>query len=133
MKRSWTVLALLALMGFVPLTLMAQDTKSLPGNPTDPVTEAEMDYLVELCETCHGAGGNSTRPDVPSLAGRDADELFAEIERFYFYERVCPDVPLYDDDGSKGHMSMCDITSSINRQEGEALARHFEAQAVTTE
>ncbi len=132
MTRPLSYLALLALVGLFPLSALAQGTTpSLPGNPTDPVTEAEMEVLVPLCESCHGQGGNSQRAEVPSLAGRNADELFAEIERFYFYERICPDVPLDDHDASKGHMSMCEITSIINRQEAENLAEFFAAQPVT--
>lgn len=129
MKQLRPVLVLIALISVGPLSLFAQETKSLPGNPSEPVTEERMDYLVALCEGCHGESGNSQRPDVPTLAGRDADELFAEIERFYFYERLCPDVPVDEENDAIGHMSMCDITSQINRQEGESLAAYFEAQA----
>jgi cytochrome c553 len=126
-RNAWMIALAVPALAFAA-TVTAQGTKSLPGNETDPVTDKEMDYLVGLCEGCHGPGGRSDRPDVPALAGRPADELFAEIERFYFYERICPDVPIDGHDASKGHMSMCDITSQINKQEAEALAAHFEAQ-----
>jgi len=108
--------------------ITAQAQKSLPGHETMQLDEKELAYLVHLCEGCHGKDGNSQRSDVPSLAGRPAADLFAEIERFYFYERVCPDVPVDPADASKGHMSMCDITSQINKPEAQALAHHFEAQ-----
>lgn len=128
MKQFRPALVLIVLAGIGPLTLSAQPTKSLPGNPSEPITEERMSYLVTLCEGCHGEGGVSQRQDVPTLANRDSDELFAEIERFYFYERRCPDVPMDEADAARGHMSMCDITSQINKQEGEALAEYFEAQ-----
>ena len=108
---------------------LAQETMSLPGSELVPVEEKQMAYLVGLCETCHGEGGRSQRGDVPPLAGRDADVLFAEIERFYFYERICPDVPVDDHDATRGHMSMCDVTSQMNKQEALALAQYFEDQA----
>ena len=120
---------------FTPLLVLAvtsvtaQSSKSLPGNESEKITEKEMTYLVGLCEGCHGEDGRSGRDDVPSLAGRDADELFAEIERFYFYERICPDVPVDDKGASKGHMSMCDVVNQINKQEAKALAEHFQRQA----
>ena len=107
---------------------LAQETMSLPGSELVPVEEKQMAYLVGLCETCHGDSGRSQRPDVPSLAGRNSDALFAEIERFYFYERICPDVPVDDHDATKGHMSMCDVTSQMNKQEALALAEYFESQ-----
>lgn len=106
---------------------LAQELKSLPGNEALIISEKEMSYLVGLCEGCHGPGGRSQREDVPSLAGRPADELFEEIEKFYFYERWCPDVPVDEGDNSKGHMSMCDVVNQMNKPEAEALARHFEA------
>jgi cytochrome c553 len=115
-------------MVLVSVTALAQSTKSLPGDERDAIDAKEMSYLVGLCEGCHGPGGRSERPEVPALAGRSADQLFAEIERFYFYERICPDVPVDGEDPSKGHMSMCDITSQINKQEAEALASYFESQ-----
>jgi cytochrome c553 len=119
--------AVLALAVLAPAN--AQYTPSLPGSETDPVEEKHMAYLVQLCETCHGEGGRSDRADVPALAGREADELFAEIERFYFYERLCPDVPMDGDEPARGHMSMCDVVNQMSKQEGMALARYFESQA----
>lgn len=131
-RNGWTaVLAASALA--VAAAATAQSTKSLPSNEADPITEKRMNYLLGLCEGCHGPGGQSERRDVPALAGRSADELFAEIERFYFYERICPDVPVDGDDASKGHMSMCDVTGQINKQEAEALAAYFEAQPAKRE
>ena len=124
MKRLWY--ALILSLGLPGLATLAGDT--LPGHDDMSVSKKELDYLVGLCEGCHGTQGVSNREDVPSLAGRPANDLFAEIERFYFYERLCPDVPVDDDDAGKGHMSMCDVTSQLNRPEAKALARHFEAQ-----
>lgn len=118
--------ATLALVLLSPV--QAQYTPSLPGSEEGPVEEKHMAYLVQLCETCHGAGGRSERSDVPALAGREADALFAEIERFYFYERLCPDVPMDGKEPSRGHMSMCDVVNQMSKQEGMALARYFESQ-----
>mgnify|MGYP001817297129 FL=1 len=124
-------IAALALAVMLPLQAQDQDeySPSLPGSERDPVEEKHMAYLVQLCQTCHGDNGRSERPDVPSLAGRDADALFAEIERFYFYERVCPDVPVDGEEPSKGHMSMCDVVNQMSKQEALALAEHFSSQA----
>lgn len=109
-------------------TLAAEELKSLPGNDALVITDEELSYLVNLCEGCHGPQGVSEREEVPTLAGRPADELFAEIERFYFYERWCPDVPVDDGHAEKGHMSMCDVVNQMNKPEAEALASYFEAQ-----
>ncbi len=131
--QSLTRLSIAALALAVLAPLQAQDqseySPSLPGSDGGKVEEKHMTYLVQLCETCHGESGRSERPDVPVLAGRDADALFAEIERFYFYERMCPDVPVDGDEPAKGHMSMCDVVNQMSKQEAQALARHFASQA----
>lgn len=121
-------LVAIAVLFALSLTAQGQGTKSLPGGAEEAPPAQRLAQLVSLCEECHGPGGVSDRPDVPSLAGRDADTLFAEIERFYFYERVCPDVPVDEADAAQGHMSMCDVTNGLSRGEAVALARHFEAQ-----
>lgn len=104
---------------------VAAEQESLPGQDNMPVSQAQLTMLIEVCEQCHGPAGASVRDDVPSLAGRPADELMAEIERFYFYERHCPDVPMGDGTSAGGEMSMCDVTSQMNKAEAMALARYF--------
>ena len=125
-----TVSVFLAAILVPGLVVQAEVSKSLPGDESEEITTTRKNMLVTLCESCHGPGGRSERTEVPALAGRDADELFAEIERFYFYERLCPNVPVDAGNASGGHMSMCDVTDSLNKPEAQALARHFEAQPV---
>jgi len=35
-----------------------------------------------LCKSCHGEDGNSSKPDVPNLAGQNAGYLLDQIDRF---------------------------------------------------
>lgn len=104
---------------------VAAEQESLPGSENMAVSPEHLTMLAQMCEQCHGPAGASTRDDVPGLAGRPADELMAEIERFYFYERHCPEVPLHDSISAQGEMSMCDVTSQMNKAEAMALARYF--------
>ena len=106
------------------------ELESLPGDVNMPVSSKQFAMLSDLCEGCHGPGGQSEREEVPSLVGRPADELMAEIERFYFYERHCPDVPVDPTHRQEGNMSMCDVTGQMNKAEAMALARYFESGVV---
>jgi cytochrome c553 len=103
----------------------AEELQSLPGHDGMQIDPEHYELLLTTCESCHGPAGVSTRDDVPALAGRPADELMAEIERFYFYERHCPDVPLDGSGQAAGNMSMCDMTSQMNKAEAMALSQYF--------
>ena len=48
----------------VSTSALGADTKSLPSDPSHEVTTQEMQYLVGLCEGCHGRGGDSKREDL---------------------------------------------------------------------
>lgn len=38
--------------------------------------------LAATCANCHGANGNSTAPEIPNLAGQNADYLAEQMRRF---------------------------------------------------
>lgn len=44
--------------------------------------------VTQVCTTCHGANGNSTRSGVPSLAGQTAGYLQRQLEAFQSQRRV---------------------------------------------
>lgn len=64
--------ALLAAILFSPLPAAAQ--------------EPPFEELVETCGSCHGMDGNSTTPEIPSLAGQP--RTFIETQMIFFRERL---------------------------------------------
>ena len=118
------LMLLLAVCALAP----AQEAPSFPGKGLPPVTAREIQPLIALCETCHGPKGQSTRQDVPVIAGKPADSIMDSLEQFYFYERHCPDVQYKNESGSTVTQSMCDITSGLTKPEVQALARFFEGR-----
>jgi cytochrome c553 len=69
---------------------------------------------VKLCESCHGSGGNSTTPLVPSIAGQPV--TFLENQLIFFRE------------GLRNAPVMTPIMKGAGDAEITALARHFNRQ-----
>jgi cytochrome c553 len=109
---------------------IAQDEPSLPGRGMKTVTQEEIEPLTTMCESCHGTGGNSTRQDVPAIAGKPEAFIMASLEQFYYGERHCPDVQFKNYNGDMETKSMCDITNALTKPEGLALAQFFANQKV---
>lgn len=105
----------------------SQDAPTLPGKDLEPVSRESVQPLIGVCESCHGAGGNSERAEVPAIAGKPAADIVAALEAFYYYERHCPSVEYPREDGVREVRSMCDVTNQLNQQEALALAEYFEA------
>jgi len=121
----------LVLLVTMPVWALAQDEQTLPGRGMKPLTEKEVMPLVRVCESCHGAGGQTTRLEVPPLAGKSADYILSALEEFYYYERHCPDIEFENDRGEPETRNMCDVVNGLTREEALALGRHFEMMPPT--
>lgn len=55
-------------------------------NARQAAIEAGEDRAL-LCKYCHGSDGNSLKPDVPNLAGQNAQYLLEQIEKFATRQR----------------------------------------------
>ena len=111
----------------------AQEKPSLPGKGMNIVTQEEIKPLTTVCESCHGIGGNSSREDVPVIAGRSSEFIMSSLEQFYYYERHCPNVQFENYKGETETKNMCDVTNALTEQEGLALAKYFSDQKPSTE
>ena len=128
------ITALIAAVGCAAAPIAwSQDMPTLPGNNLEPVTQQEIQPLIPVCEGCHGPGGHSVREEVPTIAGKPAEEIVAALEAFYYYERHCPSVEYPREDGVRETRSMCDITNQLNQQEALAVAQYFEAAGDETQ
>lgn len=104
----------------------AQSDETLPGKDLEPIDQSDVLPLVAVCESCHGTGGQSTRADVPVIAGKPAAYILGELEKFYYYERHCPRVKYQNKKGDMVQQSMCDITNALTKPEADALGSYFE-------
>ena len=71
---------------------------------------------IPLCESCHGQGGNSVQPGIPSIAGQP--KLFMENQLVLFRE------------GIRKSPVMTPLMAGISDKEIQQLAEHFSKQEV---
>jgi len=71
---------------------------------------------ITLCESCHGPGGNSTTPNIPSLAGQPV--TFLENQLIFFREEL------------RRAPVMTPLMKGVADVEVTSLARHFNRQEV---
>ena len=61
------------------------------GNSASPAVSIEAGAAkAVVCQACHGANGNSTNPDWPSLAGIGADYIAEQLQNFKQGKRANP-------------------------------------------
>ena len=123
LKYFLTFLFLIPVMCFAQQAVVAQDVVA-----EDIEQEVDLQALIQQCEGCHGPNGNSTRDDVPVLAGKPVSKIEESIAQFYYYERHCPTkTPTHE--GRDGNpMDMCAIANSLSKAEIQALAQYFATQ-----
>ena len=79
----------------------------------EPATE-EVPQKAQACFACHGPGGNSTDPAMPSLAGQPAQ--FISMQLFMFRE------------GNRKDPQMSPMASSLSNADMNELAAYFSRQ-----
>ena len=77
MKRLWFFAATMA-------GVIISNSAQPAGNPEAGATKATV------CAACHGANGNSTNPEWPSLAGLGADYIAEQLKNFKDGKRANP-------------------------------------------
>jgi len=76
--------------------------------------EAGKAKAAEVCETCHGVGGNSTSHDFPKLAGQYPDYLAKSLRDYKSGDRRNP--------------IMAGFAKPLSKQEIDNLAAYYAAQ-----
>ena len=87
--------------------------KIFAGEPDHPQNGDQ----VTACDTCHGHGGNSTTPSIPSLAGQDAEYLIAALNAYAT--------------GRRRHQIMATVARALTPQQRRYLAAHYASRERT--
>ena len=92
-----------------------------------PASGAGVEELVAQCEDCHGPGGVSTHPDVPTIAGQSSAYLVKTLRTFQDWGRPCIKSVYRHGDTSRPKIDMCQVTEGLTSEDMQALGTHFSA------
>ena len=88
----------------------------------------DVNKVVEVCTSCHGAGGASTDPFVPIIGGYSVEFLSNNMKAYKNKERVCPDTT-YKSGSKKGNKTnMCLELDNVNYEDINKVAEYFSKQ-----
>src|ERR1700743_1341094 len=104
MKRLWI---LAATISGTLITSSALPAPSVEAGPTKAAT----------CQACHGANGNSSNPEWPSLAGLGADYIAEQLNNFKSGKRASP--------------VMMPMTANLTADDMAGLERYFASLTTT--
>lgn len=88
----------------------------------------DVNKVVEVCASCHGAGGASADPFVPIIGGYSVEFLSNNMKAYKNKERVCPDTT-YKSGSKKGNKTnMCLELDNVNYEDIDKVAEYFSRQ-----
>jgi cytochrome c553 len=93
------------------LTLIVALGLAVPAAAQDTAAGASK---AAVCAACHGAGGNSTQPLIPSLAGQTSRYLYLQLKDF--------------NEGRRTDSLMTPVAKTLTKEDMLNLAAYFSAQ-----
>ncbi len=78
---------------------------------------AQVPAKAATCLACHGENGNSSMPNVPSLAGQNARYLYLQLRDFQ--------------EGRRDNAMMTPMTAGLSKADMQELANYFAGQKLT--
>lgn len=126
MHAHWLVRSTLPLLWLAPVLVAAQGAVA-PG-VDQRMQDAQRDPKVmeqvlragrkaaAFCANCHGEGGNSSKPEVPNLAGQNSQYLLEQVRQFA--------------DGRRRNIFMEGLVRALSTDEKVGIALFYGAQEV---
>jgi sulfide dehydrogenase cytochrome subunit len=89
---------------------------------------ADPDTVIGLCEDCHGAGGASQDPEIPTIGGFSSAYLIASLKQYRDNARPC-ETSEYPAGPRKGETTdMCRFMEALSDQQIETISEYFSAK-----
>jgi cytochrome c553 len=109
-----SLVALLSDMDIEKVSLYyATQEPTASANPK-PGKPEQGEELASACNGCHGENGNSTDPEVPTIAGQDAQYLSTAIAHYV--------------DGSRENETMANAVKELNKEQIRDVTAYFAGQ-----
>ncbi len=112
MKNAWIIGAAVGLSLAPPFAQAADQT---------PVSDAALNKVTTVCQSCHGPQGNSVSGTFPRLNGQQADYIAAQLKNFRSHSRSDPHAMAY----------MWGMASQVDEQLASEIAKYYASQAPT--
>lgn len=92
------------------------------------IVSADVNELVEDCNSCHGKDGVSTDTNVPTIAGFSELYLMDSMAIYADEDRPCPEAE-YPEGPDKGDKTtMCEIADDLSSDEIDEIAAYYAAK-----
>lgn len=95
---------------------------------SEPLLASDIETLRVECEDCHGPGGNSPYPDIPSIAGQTSEFLSKTLRAYSNWDRPCVKARFRSGDTTRPKTDMCKIAGNLTPEEVAGLAGFYAAQ-----
>jgi cytochrome c553 len=105
-------------MMFARIAAAAFLTATVTGYAADRETDAEVQRVVHVCASCHGAEGRGTNAAFPNLAGQMPQYVIAQLKDFRSQTRAETDIQAY----------MWGVSALLDNSMIEGLAEYYSSQ-----
>jgi sulfide dehydrogenase cytochrome subunit len=89
---------------------------------------ADLDALIEECDSCHGPQGASTDSDVPIIGGQPSKYIADSLALYQDWGRPCIKSAYRHGDTSKPVTTMCKVSADLGFDDMEALGNYYSEQ-----
>ncbi len=86
---------------------------------------ADVNKIVEVCESCHGKDGANTESDVPNIGGFSPKYFAGTMENYKKKVRPCVDTKIRSGAKKGTNTDMCKVTSDLTDDDVKHLADHY--------
>jgi len=86
---------------------------------------ADVNKLVDVCESCHGKDGTNTESDVPNIGGYSAKYVTITLDHYKAKERPCVESKIRSGAKKGTNTDMCQIVKDFSADDIKQLSEYY--------